>query len=89
MEMSDQAVLVGLAVFLLTLHVAGSVLILRTLRSVFHHVQRLDELAEIEAVLKKRGTRRGTGWVADKANAAAVKSGNEAASSVFKSMLKE
>jgi len=89
MEMSDQALLVGLAVVLLTLHVAGSVLILRTLRSAFHHIQRLAELADIEVVLKKRGTRRGTGWVADKANAAKVAGANEAVSTVLKSMLKE
>lgn len=89
MEMSDQALLVGLAVVLLTLHVAGSVLILRTLRAAFHHIQRLDELADIEAILKVRGTRRGTGGAADKANAAKIAGANEAVATVLKSMLKE
>jgi hypothetical protein len=60
MEISDQAVLVGLAVFLLAIHVAGSVLVLRTLQSASHHLERLGKLSELEDVLLRRGTRRGS-----------------------------
>lgn len=62
MEVSEQAVLVGLAVLLLVLHVAASVLVLRTLRSASHHLARLEELADLEKILVRRGTRRGTGY---------------------------
>lgn len=86
MEVSDQAVLVGLAVVLLVLHVVASVLVLRTLRSASHHLARLDELAEMEAILVRRGTRRGAGPAAE---AAPVKGAFYSASSVLKDMLKE
>jgi hypothetical protein len=89
MEVSEQAALVGLAVFLLAIHVAGSVLILRTLRTSSHHLKRLDELAELEIVLLKRGTPRGNGPVAAAVQAAKVTGSMDAASTILKSMLKE
>ena len=86
MEVSDQAVLVGLAVLLLAIHVAASVLVLRTLRSASHHLARLEELAEMEKVLVRRGTRRGTGYPSA---AALPKVSFFGASATLKDMLKE
>ncbi len=88
MEVSEQAILVGLAAFLLVIHVAASVLVLRTLRSASHHLLRLDELAQMEKVLVQRGTRRGTGYVGAP-ETPAPKGSFFGSSSVLKDMLKE
>ncbi|MEN9353594.1 MAG: hypothetical protein RL318_919 [Fibrobacterota bacterium] len=89
MEVSEQAALVGLAVFLLAIHVAGSVLVLRTLRTTSHHMKRLDELYDMEMVLLKRGTRRGVAPVPGAPEAGKVTGSLDAASTILKSMLKE
>lgn len=48
MDIPNLAILTALAVFLLALHVAGAIIVLRTLRTAAHHMARLEELVGLE-----------------------------------------
>jgi len=58
MEYPELSLTVVLAIALLAIHVAGSVLVLRTMRAAGHHVGRLEELSRLKDTLLEKGTRK-------------------------------
>jgi hypothetical protein len=58
MDIPNLAILTALAVFLLALHVAGAIIVLRVLRTAAHHAARLEELAGLEDELLEHERRR-------------------------------
>jgi len=58
MELPELSLTVALAIILLAVHVAGSVLVLRTMRAAAHHVGRLEELSRLKDTLLEKGTRK-------------------------------
>jgi len=58
MDIPNLAILTALAVFLLALHVAGAIVVLRTLRTAAHHMARLEELVGLENGLLEHERKR-------------------------------